>query len=399
VSPAPRRRPPRRSGIPLFRIGPITVAADPSWFIAVLFIGWYYGSALGPQLAPGRGATIHLLLGIATALGLFASVLVHELSHSVVSWKFGKPVYRIRLFLFGGVSELSEEPDRPLHEFLIAIVGPLTSLLLGVALVAAAIGLGLSLDGGPSFAAPGRPIALAGVLLHLGIANGILGVFNLLPGFPLDGGRCLRAALWARNGDLLGATRVATLSGKGVGLLLIAAGAVFASFNDLFQAVFLALIGFFLHAAAGSSYRATRLRHSFGKATVGQAMTPTVVAVEASLPVDRLVAEYFLRYRYGAFPVLSDSAPVGLVSITDLSGISPDDWPRLRVADLARPLDGAAVSPHEPLHRAYRNMAESRLASLLVVDEGRLVGILSQRDLQLALLSQGAGLGDSLPNE
>ena len=387
---APRTR---GGGIPLFRIGPIAVVADFSWFLALAFFTWYFAEEVVARFSPQRGIGFHLGLGFLGALALFGSVLVHELSHSAVSWAYGKPVRRIRLFVFGGVSELSEEPDRPLHEFLIAVAGPATSFLVAGILYGLARATGGSDGGAPQFReilrpARGEVSPVATLFAQISVTNLLLGVFNLLPGFPLDGGRCLRAALWARTGDLLRATRTASRCGKALAALLVGLGA-WSTFESGWPGLWIALIGFFLHGAASSAYHSTALRASFGTARVEDVMVRSVIGVEPGLPLDRLVADYFLRYRYRAFPVVEDGRVLGVISMSNVSRVPREVWPRTLARDAARGTEGIAVDPADPLYAAFRRMGETGLASLPVIRDGRLVGMIARRDILLALLARG----------
>jgi Zn-dependent protease len=373
------------SGIRLFRIAGIAVVADPSWFLGLaLIVAWFALSV--PHEAAASSAGSRAFLGLLVALSLFASVLVHELAHCALSRRFGKPVRRIRLFLLGGVSEVPEEPDRPLEEFLVAVAGPAVSLLLGLALL---------LLGGwrPAFlhspADPGPSRALPDFLLQLGWVNAGLFAFNLLPAFPLDGGRCLRAGIWAFRGNLLEATRRAAWAGRLIAALLIGAGVVLAWRDQAFGGAWLALIGLFLHGAARSSERAAGIRDALRGLLVADAMTRDVATVPATLPLDRAFEEVFLRHRHSALPVLDDGKTVGVLLLSDLGNLPTERWPTTSCGAAARPVDRASVRPSDPLDLAWNRMAETGEEALPVLEQGQLVGILTRRDAMLALLSRG----------
>src|SRR5262245_59835763 len=280
------------SGIRLFRIAGIAVVADPSWFLGLALIVAWFALAVPHDAATGSPGS-RAFLGLLVALSLFASVLLHELAHCAFSRRFGKPVRRIRLFLLGGVSEVPEEPDRPLEEFLVAVAGPAVSLLLGLALLLLGGWRPGHLD------VPRDPDAspsLPDFLLQLGWVNLGLFAFNLLPAFPLDGGRCLRAGIWALRGNLLEATRHAAGAGRLIAALLIGAGVViaYAWRDQAFSGAWLALIGLFLHGAARGSERAAGIRDALRGILVADAMNRDVATVPAALSLDRAFEEVFL---------------------------------------------------------------------------------------------------------
>ncbi|MGH7151583.1 MAG: site-2 protease family protein, partial [Planctomycetota bacterium] len=330
------------------------------------------------------------------ALALFASVLVHELAHCALSRRFGKPVRRIRLFLLGGVSEVPEEPDRPLEEFLVAVAGLATSLLLGLGLrsLAGASPARLDLPGDP-----GASRLLSDFLAQLGSVNIGLCLFNLLPAFPLDGGRCLRAGLWAFRGSLLDATRHAAWAGRLIAALLIGAGVWFACMKQHpIGGAWLALVGLFLHGAARSSERSAGVREALRGLLVADAMNRDVATVPEALSLDRAFEEVFLRHRHAALPVLRDGNAVGVLLLSDLGNVPPAEWPTTSCGAAARPVDRASVRPGDPLDLAWNRMAESGEEALPVLEAGTLVGILTRRDALLASLARG-GVAPPLPAE
>ncbi|MCI0588956.1 MAG: site-2 protease family protein [Planctomycetes bacterium] len=374
------------SGIRLFRIAGIAVVADPSWFLGLALIVAWFALAVPHEGAATASAGSRAFLGLLVALSLFASVLVHELAHCALSRRFGKPVRRIRLFLLGGVSEVPEEPDRPLEEFLVAVAGPAVSLLLGLALL---------LLGGwrPAFlvppADPGPSRALPDFLLQLGWVNAGLFAFNLLPAFPLDGGRCLRAGIWAVRGNLLEATRHAAWAGRLIAALLIGAGVVVAWRDQAFGGAWLALIGLFLHGAARSSERAAGIRDALRGLLVADAMNREVATVPATLSLDRAFEEVFLRHRHAALPVVDDGKTVGVLLLSDLGNLPTERWPATSCGAAARPVDRVSVRPADPLDLAWNRFTETGEEALPVLEQGQLVGILTRRDAMLALLSRG----------
>jgi Zn-dependent protease/CBS domain-containing protein len=372
----PSRMPfPLRSGrgIPLFSVLGIRVVADYSWFLIVtliagtLSVGWF------PSVLPNRSLAQYVALGVITAFFFFASVLVHELSHSVVAVLNGIPVRRITLFLFGGVAEISKEPPDPGTELRVALAGPATSAVLAALFWTAVLVMS---------ARPGRPASQL-AFLYLALANTFLLVFNLLPGLPLDGGRILRAIVWRATGNLTRATYVASVAGKALAALLILGG-LFAilSRNYIIPGLWLIFIALFLRQAADTSYKQLLARKSLGDALVGNAMTPRVVTVPPTIALSELVDTYFLHHPFICYPVVDGERPVGLVTVKDVKHVPRAKWESTTVADTMTPLDEQTVlSPGDTVSTAVMKMGDSGLGRLPVIDGGRLVGILTRRDI------------------
>jgi Zn-dependent protease len=316
----------------LFRVRGIPVRIDFGWLLIVGFISWNLASGYFPHVLPSLSATAYWAQGLAAALLLFASVLLHELAHALVAVGHGVSVGGITLHIFGGVSQLDSEPETPRAEFLIAIVGPLTSF----AIAGIAHGLGRLVT------APSSADALAG---YLAAVNVVVGVFNLLPAFPLDGGRVLRAALWAWSGRLDSATRVASRIGSAFALLMVAAGLVRAFTGDVVAGLWLALIGLFLHQAARASYALLRIRARLAALRTEQVMNTAPALLErldeASVDADRVVSprdsawQAFLkiaRNGRGRVAVIDNGTLVGVVTQRDLHDVVSADDRDARVA-------------------------------------------------------------------
>ena len=316
----------------LFRVRGIPVRIDFGWLLIVGFISWNLASGYFPHVLPSLSATAYWAQGLAAALLLFASVLLHELAHALVAVGHGVSVGGITLHIFGGVSQLDSEPETPRAEFLIAIVGPLTSF----AIAGIAHGLGRLVT------APSSADALAG---YLAAVNVVVGVFNLLPAFPLDGGRVLRAALWAWSGRLDSATRVASRIGSAFALLMVAAGLVRAFTGDVVAGLWLALIGLFLHQAARASYALLRIRARLAALRTEQVMNTAPALLErldeATVDADRVVSprdsawQAFLkiaRNGRGRVAVVDNGTLVGVVTQRDLHDVVSADDRDARVA-------------------------------------------------------------------
>lgn len=360
-------------GIPLFSILGIRVIADYSWFLivgliaATLTIGWF------PSTLPGRGITQYALLGVITALFFFASVLVHELAHSLVAVVNGIPVRKITLFMFGGVAEIAREPSDPTTELKVALAGPAVSAVLAVAFWAAVFAMG----GEPS--RPGLQLAL----FYLAFANTLLLAFNLLPGLPLDGGRVLRALLWKATGSPLRATYVASVCGKAIAGLLIVAGIVaILSRAYIIPGLWFILIALFLRRTADRSYRQMVIRESLAGIRVASVMVTDVATVPPGITLAQLIESYLLRHHYVSYPVVDAGRPVGLMTIRLVKQVPRESWPSTTVAEAMHPIgEDVTLSPEDTVTDAMRKMASSGFPSLLVLSEGALVGVVTRRDI------------------
>jgi Zn-dependent protease/predicted transcriptional regulator len=367
--------------VTLFRVFGIPVRIHVSWLVIVGLLTWSLAVGYFPQVLPGVPVAAHWVKGLVAALLLFASVLLHELSHSVAARRYGIPVAGITLHVFGGVSQLEREPDRPGAEFVIAIVGPLTSFGIAAILAAAAALVDF---------APG-PRAVVG---YLTAVNVLVGVFNLIPGFPLDGGRLLRAALWKAKGDLQQASRMASRAGSAFAFLLMGIGALRAFAGEFLGGLWLVLIGLFLRQAAEGSYQQVMLRRALGPLAVRDVMTREVIQVPADLPVGRVLDDYFWRHHVSSFPVGDGTRVVGIVSLDQLRQVPADRLAELRTREIMLPLvETLMAAPGDSLWQAFEKLARNGLGRVAVLDGDRLVGYLSVKDVMhvLALSSRPGG--------
>jgi Zn-dependent protease len=377
-----------RGGFPLFRLAGIQVRVDPSWFLIFLLIWWSLSAGYFPRAHPDTAPAQSWAAGLLAALLFFLSLLLHELSHSLVARRAGHEVRSITLFLFGGAAEMTSEPEDPGTEFRIAVVGPLASF---------ALALGFWLAG--ALLAGAAPELLVGVLRYLAYVNLALGTFNLLPGFPLDGGRMLRALLWWRTGSLRRASRVATQAGKGLGLGLALLGGIQIFSGALVGGVWLVLIGLFARGLAESSYQGLILRQLLGQVSVEDVMVRDPVTVPPDLTLDRLVDEYVLGHGFRGFPVVENGRAIGVISIDRLRAVPPEERARQRVRDQLEPADASrCVAPETPLLEALAQMSGIGAQRLLVLRPGsrELLGLLTQSGLvRFVELRHALGEGDA----
>jgi Zn-dependent protease len=358
------------ASIPLFRISGIRIQLHVSWFLIFALLLWSLAAGYLPNAYPGRSPVTYWLAGAVATLMFFVSILLHELAHSLVALRHGIDIPSITLFVFGGVSRLGKEVTRPDVELKVAIAGPLASFAL--AFVFAVLRMVTSPAGGEAAG------LLAVVFGYLALVNGLLGFFNLLPGFPLDGGRVLRAVLWWWTGSFERATRAAAESGKLVGLFLIVLGALQIFFHMLVGGFWFILIGLFLRGMASANYESVLLRRALGNVRVGEVMLREVVTVPSDLTLKRLTEDFILGLGYRGFPVVDDGEVRGLISVNEVARVPRERWDELRVKDAMVPVSpGLCVAPSEPLVDALVRVTQAGGRSL-VLEEGRLVGMLTK---------------------
>jgi Zn-dependent protease/predicted transcriptional regulator len=352
------------------RIAGIEVRVDSSWVVIALLITYSMYlqiSQVYQDISAGEAAWIG---AVATVL-FFGSVLVHELAHALVSQARGIRVQDITLFLFGGATRARVDSRGPVDEFLIALVGPLTSgLLAGLFGILASLGRDV-------LSAP-----LAGTLGYLAWTNLVLAAFNLVPGFPLDGGRLLRAAIWRTTGSLARATRIAAAAGQGFGWLLVAAGVAWLLAGDLAGGIWFAFIGWFLVQAARSSSQDLQLQQLLRGVEAEDVMAANLVRIPPELSLQDAVDRYFMRYDHGAFPVEEHGRTIGLLTLRGVRQVPREQWPTHRVRDHMVPLgDQLVVAPEARMDGVVGKLQDSETGRVLVAQNGEVVGIITPTDL------------------
>jgi Zn-dependent protease/CBS domain-containing protein len=352
------------------RVAGIEVRVDSSWVVIALLITYsmYLRLSILYRDLSTAGA---VGLAILSALLFFGSVLVHELAHALVSQARGIRVQDITLFLFGGATRARVESRGPDDEFLIALVGPLTSGILA-GLFGIIAGLGRDILSTP----------LAGTLSYLAWTNLLLAVFNLVPGFPLDGGRLLRSAIWKATGSLSRATRVASVAGQAVGWLLVAGGVVWLLAGDLAGGIWFAFIGWFLVQAARSSYQELQLRQLLRGVEAEDVMAADPLRIPPELSLQDAVDDYFMRYDHGAFPVDEQGRTIGLLTLRGVRRVPREQWPAHRVRDHLVPLgDQVVVAPDARMDAVLGKLQDGEAGRVLVAQDGQVVGIITSSDL------------------
>lgn len=365
-------------GILVARIFGIPIRIDYSWLVIVLLLTASLAAGFGHSY-PYLGAFSRLSLGLTASMLLFASVLAHELSHAVVALRHGVPIRGITLFVFGGAAEMMEEPKNATAELRIAIAGPIMSLALAL------VGWGLY-----TIALGHAPLPFVDMIGILARMNLMLVAFNVVPGFPLDGGRVLRAALWGLWGRLSPATRVASGVGSFFGTMVIMMGVLWIfAYDNFVGGLWFVLIGFFLRSAARSSYQQLLLRQAVEGIKARDLMSPQLVWVSPDMPVAEAVDEVMLPKGLSEVPVTDNGRLIGELSLRRLRGIDRGAWGRLVVADvMSRENLGESLSPEEDALKVLTLLGQTE-RSLPVVDHGELVGVVSRKEalrrLQLKL--------------
>jgi len=374
-----------RGGIGLGSIFGIKITLDYSWFIIFAIVVFALGFSLFPQIIPGISITASLIIAVITAILFFGSVLAHELVHSIIAKRNGINVEGIRLILFGGVSQITGEPRTPGVEFKIAFAGPLSSVILGfiflgIFIIAARANLGLFVT---------QPA------LWLGVINIALGIFNLLPGFPLDGGRVFRSAVWFATGSLRRATRIAAAVGRGIAYTMIFVGIAGPLFFGAFGLIWFILLGWYL-LQAGRAEEQQQLYHEVLEGVkVRDIMTENPETVSPDITVEEMVDEHFSRHDWIGYPVVEDGSVVGMITLKSIEDLPRSRWRELRVLDVMRPLSSnITVGPNADVFNSLNKLVSLGEGRLLVMEDGQLVGIVTEDDVRRAIIRRQRFAGE-----
>ncbi len=363
----------------------IPINVHTSWLIVYALIAWTLAVGHFPRALPGLSPMTAWITGLAAALLLFVSVLLHELSHSFVARAHGLGVSGITLHVFGGVSQLEEEPPSARAEFLIAGVGPLSSFAIAAVLWAVR-GIGLVTDG-----------VVGAVLDYLIFINTAIGVFNLVPGFPLDGGRVLRAALWKWKGSLRSATLIASRVGGGVAVLLMMWGFLQVMTGAFMGGAWMILIGLFLRGAADASYAQVEFKETLAPLHVDEIMVRNPVTVSANAPVAALV-DLLWEHHFTSFPAIEDGRAVGIATLRHAEPVPRAHWQHTLVREVMQPMSPElAVERDDSVYAAFEKVSRNGLGRVAVVDGERLVGYLSIKDITHVLALRGVGRAGKAP--
>lgn len=370
--------------VSLGRIAGIHVGFNWSLFVVAALIAWSLATSFLPAAAPGETSAAYWTAGVISAFVFLASLLAHELAHSIVAMQRGVKVEGITLWLFGGVSRFSSETNSPGTQALFTFVGPLTSLVLGAVFYV----ISLAVGSGP------HPGLVAATLSWLGYINISLGIFNLVPAFPLDGGRLLQSLIWLRTGDRLRATRIAARIGMGFAYLLIAYGlATFIFTGSVVGGVWSAFLGWFLLNAARSEEAGGLMRQALSGISVREVMTPNPVQAPDNISIEDALHGYVLASRHSTFPTHDASGRLsGLLTLAAVKNVAPEARARTLIKDVACPLDSVSTAgPADPVTNLLGVSGGCSEGRTLVVDDGRLVGIISPSDISTLLQRSMSG--------
>ncbi|MDD2672954.1 MAG: site-2 protease family protein [Syntrophales bacterium] len=355
----------------LFSVFGFNVHLDPSWLVLGVLLTWSLARGLFPAYYEGFPDSVYWWMGLAGTLGLFLSIIFHELCHSLVARKFGIPMKGITLFIFGGVAEMGDEPPDARAEFLMSLSGPAASVLAGV------VFLGANRAAEEFLSAP----TLA-VLEYLGWINLLLAGFNLLPAFPLDGGRILRSILWKWRGSLGRATRTASGIGSLFGILLMLLGLLAIFQGNPIGGIWWILIGLFLKNAAENSYRQVLINRALEGEKIRRFMVTEPVTVPDSISLSELVEGYIYRYHHKMYPVVKSGDVLGCITIRQIKSVPKDEWPVRKVGEISSRLSPEnTIRPDTGAAEALSLMSRSGNSRLIVLENDRLAGILSLKDM------------------
>ncbi len=358
--------------IKLFNLFGFTVHIDLSWLFIAVLITWSLAKGVFPNQYGELSNTVHWYMGAAGALGLFLSIIFHELSHSLVARRFGLPIEGITLFIFGGVAEMHDEPETPKAEFFMAIAGPIASIVIGLFF------LGVRFVGETS----GWSTPITGVVNYLAIINFILAGFNLLPAFPLDGGRVLRSGLWKWKNNIKKATRQASAIGKGFGTLLIVLGVLQFIAGGIVGGIWWFLIGMFMRNASQMSYQQLLVRKELEGESVARFMNDDPVTISPDTTIRDLVENYVYKHHFKMYPVVENHKLVGCISTKEIKSIDRDRWDNTTVSDIVSKCSADnTIDQDTDAMEAMSIMHKSDNSRLMVTEGDKLVGIIALKDL------------------
>lgn len=351
-------------------IAGINIYAHLSWLIILVLLTWSLANDWFAQLFSGWSTATYWIVAFVSTLLLFICVLAHELAHALIAQRSGLTVKHITLFIFGGVAHIEEEMQRPGVEFRVALAGPIASFLLATLAFLLAWPL------------RGSNTAAEAVLDYLAVTNFLLGAFNLIPGFPLDGGRILRSIIWKMTGNFKKSTRIASFVGQAGGYLFILLGIVAFFTGNFFNGLWVAFIGWFLLSAAQTANSQVELQSTFRGVSVAQVMNTRPLTVPANISLQKLVEEYFLPLGLRSAPVTWGDYLAGLISLSDFARVARERWPYTPVGHVMRLLDQVTTAtPAQPLLEVLHVMGTQDINQVPVVEDGRLVGLVSREEI------------------
>jgi Zn-dependent protease/CBS domain-containing protein len=350
----------------------IKIGIEFSWLFIAILLSWTLAAGYFPYYYPQLSLGTYWVMGVVGMLGLFICVILHELGHAMVAKHYKLPISQITLFIFGGIAEIKKEPKTPKVEFLMAIAGPIVSVLLSAGLY------GLTLIGRRF----GWPIPVVAVTAYLALINIILAVFNLIPAFPLDGGRIFRSILWWIKKDEGWATKVATRMGSGFGMILVFLGIFSLITGNFIAGIWFVILGLFLQRAAAASRSQYYISHELQGEKVEKFMTKNPISVSPQITIKGFIEKYVYESYHHLYPVTEKGTLVGYVSLREIKLIPAENWGKTRVEDvMVSSSQFKTVTPETSALEALNLINQSEMPILLVVKGKQLIGILTAQDL------------------
>ncbi len=350
----------------------IKIGVDFSWFFVAILFSWSLAIGYFPYYYPQFSPQMFWAMGIAGTLGLFICVVLHELGHALVAKYFRLPISQITLFIFGGVAEIKKEPQTPKVEFLVAVAGPIVSIILAAGLYFIAM-IGQHFE---------WPLSFVAVIKYLAMINLTIVLFNLIPAFPLDGGRIFRSILWAIKKDFGWATRISTRIGSAFGFLLFLLGILTIIGGNFLAGFWFIILGLFLQRAAASSQTHYDVNRQLRGEKVQRFMTKDPISVPPEITVKEFVEEYVYSSYHHFYPVAEKRKLIGCISLKEVKSLPPQQWGKTLVKKVMVPVSGfKTVSPDTSALEAMNRLSKNEIPVLLVLKDGHLVGILTSQDL------------------
>ncbi|MBN1682717.1 CBS domain-containing protein [Candidatus Bathyarchaeota archaeon] len=349
----------------------INIKLNYSWFIIFVLITWSLANGYLPSQYPDKSSNFYWFIGGASALLLYISILIHELAHSTIAIKRGLDIKNITLHFFGGVSQINEESSDPKTEAYMAAVGPLTSIVIGGILLLIDYIIGANL-----------PDTVEAVLRYGGYVNVGLAFFNMIPAFPMDGGRVLRAIIWNRNKNLIKSTRIASNVSNVISIIFMLLGFYSMFTFGTLDGLWLVFIGLFINSASKMGLSQTIISEALGEKTVSSIMTRDVKTVKPDLSIQELIEEWFSVYKHQGYPVMENDNVIGIITIEDVRNVDKNNRGSITVRDVMRSQEElVTVSPDDKASDALMKMASNNVGRLPVIENGRLVGIITRSDI------------------
>lgn len=361
-----------QSGLHIFNLFDFEVRLDWSWIFLAILVTWTLAAGYFPAYFPNLNISTYWIMGAIGAIGLFLSIIFHELCHSLVGRHYGMSFTGITLFIFGGVAKMSNAPPNPKTELLMSIAGPLFSLFIGVLFYYLFL-IGIYYN---------WPTPINGVLNYLGVINIILGIFNLLPGFPLDGGRVFRSILWWWKGDLKWATRVACTGGIGLSFGMIFFGIYLMIQTAFISGMWMFLLGLFLLYLSKMSYQDVIINECIRGESIKKYVKTNPVTVKSNITLQELVDNYFYKYYHKLYPVVDNGRLVGGVSLNEIRKVPKEQWPKVYVEQIMfNYSEEIAIDAETEMIKVLEMMRAQNISRLMVTDNGKLYGVISLKDL------------------